>query len=115
MKVTVQSIRFNADVKLLHFIQRKAEKLEQYFDQIVGAEVYLKLEHVEDESNKITEIKLMVPGGTLFARARCRSFEEATDLSIESLVKQIRKHKTRVRTKLTDQRSILILDEVVDY
>jgi putative sigma-54 modulation protein len=28
MKITVQSIRFNADKKLLDFIQKKADKLD---------------------------------------------------------------------------------------
>ncbi len=62
MKITVQSIHFNADKKLLDFIQKKADKLDQFYDQIISGEVYLKLENVEDEANKITEIKLIVPG-----------------------------------------------------
>ncbi|MGY0040426.1 HPF/RaiA family ribosome-associated protein [Pedobacter sp. NJ-S-72] len=37
----------------------------------------------------------MVPGGILFAKEQCKSFEEATDLSIESLKKQITKHKEK--------------------
>jgi putative sigma-54 modulation protein len=115
MKVTVQSIHFNADVKLLDFIQRKVDKLDQYFDQIVSAEVYLKLENVDDEANKITEIKLAVPGGTMFAKTQCKTFEEATDLSVESLIKQTNKHKDKSRAKLKDQNAALISDDVADY
>ncbi|HTE01165.1 MAG TPA: ribosome-associated translation inhibitor RaiA [Mucilaginibacter sp.] len=95
MKITVQSIRFNADKKLLDFIQKKADKLDQFYDHIISGEVYLKLENVEDEANKITEIKLMLPGSQLFAKEQCKTFEEATDLSIESLRKQIEKHKQK--------------------
>jgi putative sigma-54 modulation protein len=62
MKITVQSIRFNADKKLLDFIQKKADKLDTFHDHIISGEVYLKLENVEDEANKITEIKLLLPG-----------------------------------------------------
>ena len=68
MKIRVQSIHFNADAKLLEFIQKKVDKLDLFFDQIISGEVYLKLENVEDEANKISEIKLMVPGVTLFAK-----------------------------------------------
>ncbi|HVS91837.1 MAG: ribosome-associated translation inhibitor RaiA [Bacteroidetes bacterium] len=95
MKITVQSIRFNADKKLLDFIQKKADKLDQYYDRIVSGEVYLRLENVEDVANKITEIKLTLPGNQLFAKEQCKTFEEATDLAIECLRKQIEKHKQK--------------------
>ena len=101
MKIRVQSIHFNADKKLLEFIQIKVDKLDLFFDQIISGEVYLKLENVEDEENKISEIKLMVPGGVFFAKEQCKSFEEATDLAIESLKKQITKHKDKTSAKLS--------------
>src|SRR6201995_1596213 len=95
MKITVQSIRFNADKKLLDFIQKKVDKLETFYDHIINGEVYLKLEKVEDEANKITEIKLMLPGNQLFAKEQCKTFEEATDLAVECLRKQIEKYKQK--------------------
>jgi putative sigma-54 modulation protein len=95
MKITVQSIRFTADKGLLEFIQRKADKLDTFHDSIISGEVYLKLENVEDEANKVSEIKLRLPGNVLFAKEQCKTFEEATDLAIESLRKQIAKHKTK--------------------
>jgi putative sigma-54 modulation protein len=95
MKITVQSIHFNADKGLLEFIQKKVDKLETFYDNIISGEVYLRLEKVEDEANKITEIKLMLPGNQIFAKEQCKSFEEATDLVVESLRKQIDKHKKK--------------------
>src|SRR5476651_1120229 len=95
MKITVQSIRFNADRKLLDFIQKKTDKLDQYYDHIISGEVYLKLENVEDVANKITEIKLLLPGNQIFAKEQCKTFEEATDLAVECLRKQIEKHKQK--------------------
>jgi putative sigma-54 modulation protein len=95
MKITVQSIRFNADRKLLDFIQKKVDKLDTFYDQIINGEVYLRLENVEDETNKVTEIKLNLPGIQLFAKEQCKTFEEATDLAIEGLRRQIGKHKQK--------------------
>ena len=115
MKIRVQSIHFNADQKLLEFIQKKVDKLDQFFDQIIGGEVYLKLENVENEANKISEIKLIVPGLTLFAKEHCKSFEEATDLAIESLKRQINKHKDKTRIKLSEHKELLNANEVSDY
>lgn len=110
MKIRVQSIHFTADVKLLDFIQKKADKLDQFFDQIISGEVYLRLEKTEDEANKITEIKLLIPGNDLFAKEQCKTFEEATDKAIESLKRQIGKYKEKVRSRVSNHKSIVTED-----
>ncbi|SFC74324.1 putative sigma-54 modulation protein [Parapedobacter composti] len=107
MNITVQSIRFDADRKLIRFIQKKVNKLNQFFDRIIDGECYLKLENVEDEANKVTEFKLNIPGSQLFAKAQAKSFEEATDLAIESLRRQINKHKTKMRAKVSNHKELL--------
>jgi len=111
MKIRVQSIHFTADAKLLDFIQRKVDKLDQFFDQIISGEVYLKLENTEDEENKITEIKLLIPGNDLFAKEQCKTFEEATDRAIESLRRQVDKHKEKLRSKMSNHKEIALPSE----
>ncbi len=113
MNMTVQSIRFDADQKLIDFINKKAGKLNQFFDQIIGAECYLRLENVDDESNKIVEFKLNIPGSQLFSKAQAKSFEEATDLAVESLRRQINKHKTKTRTNASNHKEILSQEEEI--
>lgn len=113
MKIRVQSIHFTADIKLLDFIQKKADKLDQFFDQIISGEVYLKLENTDDEANKITEIKLIIPGNDLFAKEQCKTFEEATDKAIESLKRQLDKHKEKVRSHLSHHKVDSMADESV--
>ena len=113
MKISVQSIHFNADKKLLGFIQKRVDKLDQFFDQIISGQVYLKLENTEDEANKITEIKLSVPGSVFFAKEQCKTFEEATDLAIESLRKQVDKHKTKIKTHISNHKDVLAVEEEV--
>jgi putative sigma-54 modulation protein len=108
MKITVQSIRFNADRKLLSFIQKKADKLDTFYDQIISGQVYLRLENVEDEANKITEIKVTLPGVQLFAKEQCKSFEEGTDLAIECLRKQIDKHKQKKMAAPNAKKAVLL-------
>ena len=111
MKIRVQSIHFTADAKLLDFIQRKVDKLDQFFDQIISGEVYLKLENTEDEENKITEIKLLIPGNDRFAKEQCKTFEEATDKAIESLRRQVDKHKEKLRSKMSNHKEIVTANE----
>lgn len=107
MKIGVQSIHFNADKNLLAFIQKKVDKLDLFYDQIISGEVYLKLDNVSDEANKISEIKLMIPGNILFAKEQCKTFEEATDLCIESLRKQIHKHKEKIKAHESNHKQII--------
>jgi putative sigma-54 modulation protein len=115
MKITVQAIHFSADQKLLDFIQKKVDKLETFFDNIISGEVYLKLENVEDEANKITEVKLLLPGHQIFAKEQCKTFEEATDLVVESLRKQIEKHKTKKSVAAEAAKKAIQLAETDDF
>ena len=111
MKIRVQSIHFTADVKLLDFIQKKADKLDQFFDQIISGDVYLRLEKTEDEANKISEIKLSIPGNDLFAKEQCKTFEEATDKAVESLRRQLEKHKEKIRSHVNNLKALSLSDE----
>jgi putative sigma-54 modulation protein len=93
MDINIQSIHFDADIKLIDFIKKKLSKLESMNNKVINTEVFLKLDNAVDNSNKITEIKLHLPGKTLFAKEQCKTFEEATDLSVESLRRQLSKLK----------------------
>ena len=97
MNIQIHSIRFDADKKLLDFVALKINKLALLSDDIVNAEVFLKLDHDEERENKITEIKVEYPGGPLFARKQSKTFEEATDMVVAALKRQIVKQKSKMR------------------
>lgn len=100
MDVKVQSVHFKVDQKLIDFCEKRLNKLDQFFDGVIGAEVILKLEKDEDRENKVSEIKLSVPANEyLFAKKQAKTFEEAVDLSIDALRKQIEKYKTKFDPK----------------
>ena len=95
MKVKIQSVHFDADQKLESFIHTKLDKLISKNQNIVQAEVTLKLDKAQSMENKVTEIKLEVPGNNLFAKKQSKSFEEATDVAIDALNKQLKKYKEK--------------------
>ncbi len=97
MNIQIHSVRFDADKKLIDFVHQKLEKLTQFDEDIVNAEVYLRLDKDQERENKISEIKLELPGGPLFARKQSKTFEVATDEAIDALKKQITKHKQKKR------------------
>ena len=97
MNIKIQSIHFDADQKLTDFINEKLSKIENGFGEIVDCEVFLKLDKNTTTENKVVEIKLLIPGNGLFAKRQCKTFEEATDQSIDALRKQIKKYKEKLR------------------
>ena len=99
MNVQINAVKFKADKKLEDFIQQKVNKLEQFYDGVLGSEVILRVDASEKPQNKITEIKLKIKGSDLFAKKQSDSFEQATDNAVEALRRQLKKHKEKVRGK----------------
>ena len=95
MNVKIQSVKFDADQKLIDFIQAKMNKLDLFAENTISAEVIMKLDKDIERGNKVVTIKLIVPGGDLVADYRSKSFEESVDEAIDALKKQIEKHKER--------------------
>jgi putative sigma-54 modulation protein len=97
MQIEIRSIHFKVDRKLEDFIKDKLEKLSQFYDGVLGAEVSLKLDNNDSAENKIAEIKLNVKGSDLYAKKQSKSFEESTDSVAEALRRQIIKYKDKQR------------------
>lgn len=97
MRVETQSIHFDADVKLVDFVNQKVGKLETYYNRILSAEVTLKLENSGQVRDKVSEIVLRVPGDTLVAKETDKSFEASVDAAVEALRRQLIKYKERMR------------------
>lgn len=97
MKIQVHSVHFDADRKLIEFIQQRVDKLHTFYDRLVRGEVFLRLNN-EGIENKTVEIKLSVPGRELFAKEQARTFEAAADLAAHALRNQLKKFKTRIRS-----------------
>ena len=96
MTINIQSVHFDADKKLLDFINDKVEKLNTFYDGIINSEITLRLDKSSNSRNKISEIKMLGKGHEFFAKKQCATFEEATDLACEALRSQIQKFKTKV-------------------
>lgn len=97
MKTQMQSLKFDADQKLLDYVQKKVNKLESHYDRVVDAEVTLKLNN-EGNQNKTVEIKLNVPGNQIFAKEQSTTFEKATDAAVDSIKRQLDKFKEKLRS-----------------
>lgn len=97
MNIKVSSVHFTADKKLVDFTEKKIQKLSHYYENIIGAEVKMKLGNNPESDNKIVEVRLEIPGNDLFAKRECKTFEEAIDQIVDALKMQISKHKGKQR------------------
>ena len=96
MNVNIQSVRFNADVKLTEYVSRKLQKLNTFHDRIIKVDVFLKLDNVvHNIKDKIAEIRVHVPRQQFFVKASSKSFEESFDCALDSLVTQIKRKKEK--------------------
>ncbi len=101
MRVHVQSVNFNVDKGLKEFIETKIDNLEKFYDRIIDAEVYLKVQNTSEKENKIAEIKLNIPGDEFIVKKQCRSFEESVDSAADALRRQLRRKKDKQRAHYT--------------
>ena len=98
MEIRIQSIHFDADVKLLEFTKKKVQKLQTFHDSVQDADVYLKLENNSAQvRDKVVDISINIPGTVIHASETSKSFEEAIDSSVEALIRQIQKHKEKLK------------------
>ncbi|HHH55261.1 MAG TPA: ribosome-associated translation inhibitor RaiA [Bacteroidetes bacterium] len=97
MNVKIDSIHFKADSKLLDYIEKKAKKIDKYFDRAINLDVKLKLESNGQIKDKIVEYVLKVPGDKLFVSTVDKTFEAAADEGIDSLKRQLKRFKEKKR------------------
>ena len=95
MEIKIQAIHFDASEKLEAFIEKKAAKLERFYENIKKVEVSLKVVKPETAMNKQAGVKVIVPNGELYAEKTADSFEESVVESLEALEKQLQKFKEK--------------------
>ncbi len=93
MEIRVQSIRFDADQKLLDFVDRKLGKLSKFHDSVIGAEVRLSL--LQEHNNKNVWVRIQIPGNDIVVERNAATFEDAVVDCADILKEKL----TRVKEK----------------
>lgn len=96
MEIQFQSTNFRADRKLLDLISMKLSKLQHFYDKIIDASVYLKVQKSDDKDNKVLTIKMNVYNSTLFVEEHDKTFENAMDKAEDALKGQLIKYKQKM-------------------
>ena len=96
MNVNIQTVRFDADARLIEYVSRKLQKLSTFHDRIIKVNVFLKLDNVVHTiKDKIAEIRIHVPRHEFFVKSTSKSFEESFDNAFDSIVTQIKRKKEK--------------------
>ncbi|MFN4315878.1 MAG: HPF/RaiA family ribosome-associated protein [Chitinophagaceae bacterium] len=96
MNVNIQTVRFDADSKLITYINKKLDKLNTFHDRIIHVSVFLKLDNVVHTiKDKIAEIRIHVPRHEFFVKATSKSFEASFDDAFDSIVNQLKRKKEK--------------------
>jgi len=75
MEIKVQAIKFDADQKLIDYINRKVGKLEKFYEDAIRCEVSLSL--LPDPANKNAMVRVLIPGSEVVAERNADTFENA--------------------------------------
>jgi len=111
MNISVQSVHFHADDKLVNYVEKKMSRLNKLYDRIVNVEVHLKLQDSGGKvQEKIAEVRMHVPGGWLMDKKTGKTFESAVNASVDTLKRQLTRYKEKVNghnnEKITVRRRI---------
>ena len=89
MEIKIKSLKFDADAKLIAYVEKNVSKLEKFFDGIETADVTLSL--LSEPDNKNVKIQAHIPGDDLVIERSAKTFEEAVteaaDLMKEKIVR----------------------------
>ena len=96
MNVNIQSVRFEADIKLMEYIKRKLKKINTFHDRIINIDVFMKLDNVAHNiKDKVVEIRVDIPRHKFFVKSTTKSFEGSFDNAFDSLITQIKRKKEK--------------------
>jgi putative sigma-54 modulation protein len=93
MEVKIQSVKFDASKQLIEFVEKKMSRLERFEGNSTGVDVILKLDKDSERGNKIALVTLHVPGADIVSEQRAHTFEEAVDLALDAVKRQIEKRR----------------------
>ena len=97
MNVNIQTVHFDADTKLVSYIEKKLAKLTQFHERITKVDVYLKLDNVvHNIKDKVAEIKVHIPRHEFFVKQSSKSFEESFDTALDAVITQIKRKKAKL-------------------
>ncbi|MBR6346070.1 MAG: ribosome-associated translation inhibitor RaiA [Bacteroidales bacterium] len=93
MEINIKSLKFDADSKLIEYVQKKVSKLEKFFDGVASVDVILSL--LPEPENKSVRLQTRIPGEELVIEKNARTFEEAVTDAADAMKEKIVRAKEK--------------------
>jgi len=93
MDIRIQSLKFNADQKLIDFIEKKLAKLPRFYEEIQDVDVVLSL--LPEYDNKNVKLMIKIPGDEVVVERHSVKFEDALVDCVDVLKDILIKHKEK--------------------
>lgn len=92
-EIRIQSVHFDADKKLLDFVEKKLSKLPKFHDAVIGIDVKLSL--LPEHDNKNVWVKVQVPGNDVVVERNAGTFEDAVVDCADALKEKLKRIKEK--------------------
>lgn len=99
MKITVVGRKCTPRDSFKDRAEKRLKKVEKFFDSDAEAKITATVE----KSSQVVEVTIFYNGMFYRAQERAVNMNEALDKCVDSLVRQIRKNKTKVEKKLHEE------------
>lgn len=93
MEIRVQTLKFDADQKLLDYVDKKVAKLERFDENITSVDVVLSL--MEKPENKAVKLQANVPSDALVVEKNAKTFEEAVTDAVDAMKERLTRNKEK--------------------
>ena len=94
MEIKIKSLKFDADQKLVAFVEKKVSKLEKFYEGTETVEVILSL--LPDPENKNAKIQIHVPGQDLVIEKNAKTFEDAITECADAMKEKLTRFKEKL-------------------
>ena len=94
MEIKIKSLKFDADQKLVAFVENKVSKLEKFYDGVETVDVILSL--LPDPDNKNAKIQIHVPGQDLVIEKNAKTFEDAVTECADAMKEKLTRFKEKL-------------------
>jgi putative sigma-54 modulation protein len=93
MEIKIKSLKFNADQKLIDYVNKKVSKIAKFYDGTEVADVTLSL--LQEPDNKNVKLQYHIPGEELVIERNAKTFEEAVTDCVDAMKEKIVRSKEK--------------------
>lgn len=92
MEIRIKSLKFDADKKLIEFVEKKVSRLEKFF---AGADPAAEVTLTLEPDAKAAKIQVHVPGEELIIERSGKTFEDAITEAVDAMKEKLTRAKEK--------------------